>query len=78
MAMILNLLKKNLNCVIFIKKSQLNTVRNIKLNTTLFKSQLTPQLLKLKQIFKENNFELKIVGGAVRDLLLGKARFLSQ
>ena len=77
MAIIFNLLKKRINFVIFNKKNKLNTARNINLNTPEFKSLLTPELLELKQVFDKNNYELKIAGGAVRDLLSGKVRFLS-
>ena len=33
---------------------------------------LTPGLLQLGELYKKNNFDLRIVGGAVRDLILGK------
>lgn len=33
---------------------------------------LTPEIRKLGNLFTQNGFELRIVGGAVRDLLLGK------
>ena len=40
---------------------------------TAFRSLLTSQLLKLVDIFRRNNFEIRIVGGAVRDILTDKA-----
>ncbi|VDL74892.1 unnamed protein product [Nippostrongylus brasiliensis] len=36
-----------------------------------FRSLFTPQLNTLLDLFKKNNFELRIAGGAVRDLLMG-------
>tara|TARA_B100001057_G_scaffold486119_1_gene566761 strand:+ start:2713 stop:3867 length:1155 start_codon:yes stop_codon:yes gene_type:complete len=41
-------------------------------DSTEFKSLMTPELLKLGKIFKQNNFDLRLVGGAVRDLMLDK------
>ncbi|VDM68216.1 unnamed protein product [Strongylus vulgaris] len=36
-----------------------------------FRSLFTPQLQTLSQLFEKNNYELRIAGGAVRDLLMG-------
>ncbi|CEF63237.1 CCA tRNA nucleotidyltransferase 1, mitochondrial [Strongyloides ratti] len=36
-----------------------------------FKELFTPELVKLSELFKNNGFEIRIAGGAVRDLLLG-------
>lgn len=44
----------------------------MKLDTPEFKSIFTLELMTLASIFKNHNFELRIAGGAVRDLLLGK------
>ncbi|CAD5122512.1 DgyrCDS10936 [Dimorphilus gyrociliatus] len=41
-----------------------------KLETSLFQDIFTPQLSRLIDIFKKHNYELRIAGGAVRDLLL--------
>lgn len=41
-----------------------------KLVTPLLGELFTPQLTRLFDIFKKNNYELRIAGGAVRDLLL--------
>lgn len=41
-----------------------------KLNNPLFHSIFTPELNTLAQIFKKHNYELKIAGGAVRDILM--------
>ena len=35
-------------------------------------SLITPQLKSLHKIFKQNNHEIRVVGGAVRDIALGK------
>lgn len=43
-----------------------------KLNTPEFQALLTSGLLKLDKIYKQNGHDLRIVGGAVRDLVLGK------
>ncbi len=42
------------------------------LTTSQIGKVLTPEIRKLGQLFTTNGFELRIVGGAVRDLLLGK------
>ena len=49
------------------------TVENEDLDTKAFNEILNPALEKLDSIFKKNNFEIRIVGGAVRDIALGKA-----
>ena len=36
------------------------------------KSVITSSIKKLDKVFKSNNYELRIVGGAVRDLALDK------
>lgn len=42
-----------------------------KLNDPLFHSLFTPELNTLAELFKKYNYELRIVGGAVRDILMG-------
>ena len=42
------------------------------LKTPLFNEILTDELKYIFQLFKKNNYELRIAGGAVRDLLLNK------
>lgn len=37
-----------------------------------FKRLMTPELLKIGKVFKKNNFDIRLVGGAVRDLMLDK------
>ncbi|XP_022106699.1 CCA tRNA nucleotidyltransferase 1, mitochondrial-like [Acanthaster planci] len=45
---------------------------SMKLDTPEFRAIFTPELKQLAEIFRLNNHELKIAGGAVRDLLMGK------
>lgn len=51
---------------------ELTEQKKTKLNSLEFKALLTPGLLKLDDIYKKNDHDLRIVGGAVRDLILGK------
>lgn len=44
----------------------------LKLDNDLFKSIFTPELHSLVEVFKKHDFELRIAGGAVRDLLMDK------
>ena len=37
-----------------------------------FRKLLCPTVLKLKDVFQQNNYELRLCGGVVRDLLQGK------
>ena len=43
-----------------------------KIDSPQFKAVLSEDLLNLVKVFEENGFEIRIVGGAVRDILLGK------
>ena len=43
-----------------------------KLDSPEFRSVFTPELEKLASLFKKYNYELRIAGGAVRDILMGK------
>jgi len=43
-----------------------------KLTTPEFTAILTPELLTLSSLFSKHGYELRIAGGAVRDLLGGK------
>jgi tRNA nucleotidyltransferase (CCA-adding enzyme) len=43
-----------------------------KIKTPEFQALLTPSLQKLSRLYKTNGYDLRIVGGAVRDLMLGK------
>ncbi|CAI2354130.1 unnamed protein product [Caenorhabditis sp. 36 PRJEB53466] len=42
-----------------------------KIDSDEFRRLFTPQLLKLRDLFAKRDFELRIAGGAVRDLLMG-------
>lgn len=42
-----------------------------KIDTPEYRALLTPCLLKLAELFQANQYELRVAGGAVRDLLLG-------
>jgi tRNA nucleotidyltransferase (CCA-adding enzyme) len=44
----------------------------IKLNNSLFHSIFTPDLNTLVELFKKYNYEIRIAGGAVRDILMDK------
>ncbi|XP_026291077.1 CCA tRNA nucleotidyltransferase 1, mitochondrial isoform X1 [Frankliniella occidentalis] len=44
----------------------------MKLDSKEFKAVFTPELETLANIFRKNNYEIRIAGGAVRDLLMGK------
>ena len=41
-----------------------------KINSQVFKDIFVPELVTLREIFKRNNMEIRIAGGAVRDILL--------
>lgn len=43
----------------------------IKLDSPEFKNIFTPEVIDLKKLFDKYNFEIRIAGGAVRDLLMG-------
>jgi tRNA nucleotidyltransferase (CCA-adding enzyme) len=58
-----------ISCLSLSSKAQLKIYD---LKTPLFQKILTNELLFLPNLFKKYNFELKIAGGAVRDLLMGK------
>lgn len=45
----------------------------MKLDSPEFKALFTPELNSLVKIFEKYNYEIRIAGGAVRDLLMGKA-----
>lgn len=42
-----------------------------KIDSPEYRSLLTPSLLKLAELFKAKQYELRMAGGAVRDLLMG-------
>ena len=57
----------------FIMKSLSSDYANVfKVDSERMKTIVTPELLKLVDIFKDHNYEIKIAGGAVRDLVSGE------
>ncbi|UJR31757.1 hypothetical protein I4U23_019235 [Adineta vaga] len=42
-----------------------------KINTPEYRALLTPHLLKLAELFRANQYEIRVAGGAVRDILMG-------
>ena len=44
----------------------------MKLDSQEFEQIFTPELNALTALFKQHSFELRLAGGAVRDLLMGK------
>ena len=51
----------------------INEVITLKEETLDINSIVTPAIKYLDKVFKDNNFEIRIVGGAVRDIALNKA-----
>ena len=57
----------------FIMKNLSSDYANVfKVDSEKMKTIVTPELLKLVDIFKDHNYEIKIAGGAVRDLVSGE------
>lgn len=50
----------------------LGHLKTMKLDTPEFHALFTPELKQLTSLFEKHNYELRIAGGAVRDLLMGK------
>jgi hypothetical protein len=69
----INFSKINYKNIVYIQNSYLSNAKTTKIESPEFKSVLTDELLKLDEIFKKNKYELRIAGGAVRDLLNGKS-----
>jgi tRNA nucleotidyltransferase (CCA-adding enzyme) len=42
-----------------------------KIDTPEYRALLTPHLVKLADLFKANQYEIRVAGGAVRDILMG-------
>ncbi|XP_022649874.1 CCA tRNA nucleotidyltransferase 1, mitochondrial-like isoform X1 [Varroa destructor] len=61
-------------CIKLIRKDLMaplaGELRTMKISNDLFKSIITPEMKILEELFRRNNFELRIAGGAVRDLLM--------
>ena len=49
-----------------------SSLKTMKINSPQFQSIFTPELNTLIELFEKYNYELRIAGGAVRDLLMGK------
>ena len=56
----------------FQKSYSLPTMASGKLDCPQFKAILTPELLRLESLFTSKGYGFRLVGGVVRDLLLGK------
>jgi hypothetical protein len=63
-------INKNLVRVLINSRYQSTSLKHYELKTPLFKNILTPELLKLSNLFSKHDFELRICGGAVRDLYM--------
>ena len=46
-------------------------LKTMKLDTPEFHALFTPELNRLIELFQKHDYELRIAGGAVRDLLMG-------
>ena len=42
-----------------------------RIDTPEYRALLSPHLLKLAELFRANQYELRVAGGAVRDILMG-------
>jgi len=71
------MLRNVLKCVELLGNRQCRitsrTLTMSKINSPYFQDVLTPELNKLSELFNKNGFEIRIAGGAVRDLLMGKS-----
>ena len=63
-------LSRRVRSIDFVSRMSTNAGR---IESEEFQSVLTPELLKLSNAISERGYDVRIVGGAVRDLLLGKA-----
>src|SRR5208283_3059727 len=52
-------------------RAQSKQLTTQKINTPEYRNLLTPSLVKLAELFKSNKYELRVAGGAVRDILMG-------
>lgn len=64
--------KNRLSCVNSICRFSTKDCFTMKLDTPEFKQILSDELKKLLSIFHKYNYEIRIAGGAVRDLLMGQ------
>lgn len=65
-----NNLKSKIFSSIFVQNKPQSTLKTYKIESELFKKILTEELSILSNVFKKNNFQLRIAGGAVRDLIM--------
>ena len=56
----------------FATKAVIPNLRTMKLDTPNFKALFTPELSVLTDLFSKHGYELRIAGGAVRDLLMDR------
>ncbi|XP_019618210.1 PREDICTED: CCA tRNA nucleotidyltransferase 1, mitochondrial-like isoform X1 [Branchiostoma belcheri] len=56
----------------YLALQSLHTNRTMKLDKPEFKNLFTPELNRLSELFAKYEYELRIAGGAVRDILMGK------
>lgn len=68
----LNVINKHFLSTIRYPKKWKDHLVTMKLDTPEFHSLFTPELKKLVSFFEKNNYEIRIAGGPVRDLLMGK------
>ncbi|XP_066305444.1 CCA tRNA nucleotidyltransferase 1, mitochondrial-like [Branchiostoma lanceolatum] len=54
-----------------VHRQSLHTNRTMKLDKPEFKNLFTPELNRLSELFAKYDYELRIAGGAVRDILMG-------
>lgn len=44
----------------------------MKVQSSVFDNMMTPELKKISDVFEKYNYEIRIAGGAVRDVLMNK------
>ena len=66
-----NLLRLNTNFVRFYLP-RFYSLKMSKFDSKEFNALLTPTVRKIQNVFEDNNFEIRLCGGVVRDLLQGK------
>ena len=69
---LLTKLSLNIKSRTFLYRSLSSNLRKMKVESAQLNSILTPELRTLSDIFTRNGHELRIAGGAVRDLLMNK------
>jgi len=64
--------QRNISLKTYSSTSCVRQLKTMKLESPAFQALLTPELQTLVNVFKTYNFELRIAGGAVRDLVVDK------